>query len=290
MFAVMGITGQVGGAIADSLLQQKKQVRAIVRNPEKASQWRERGAEIAIADYDDPDALQKAFTGAEGVFAMIPPNFAPTPGFVEQRRTIAALHKALSAARPGKVAYLSSIGSEQTSGLGLITSTHLLEEQLATLPIPSVFLRPGWFMENTVWDIPTARDQGKFLSYLHPLDHKFPMVATADIGQAGANVLQQQWSGNRYIEIAGPQQYSPLDIARELGSVVERNVETVLVPRTTWVQTFVEQGTPEDRTAPRVEMIDGFNSGWIHFNVPGTEHYTGTMELKTVLEALARDR
>jgi NAD(P)H dehydrogenase (quinone) len=290
MFAVMGITGQVGGAIANSLLQQKKQVRAIVRNPEKASQWRERGAEIAIADYDDADALQKAFTGAEGVFAMIPPNFAPTPGFVEQRRTITALHNALSAARPGKVAYLSSIGSEQTSGLGLITSTHLLEEQLATLPIPSAFLRAGWFMENTAWDIPTARDQGKLFSYLHPLDRKYPMVATADIGQAGANVLLQQWSGNRYIEVAGPQQYSPLDIARELGAVVKRNVETVLVPRTTWVQNFVEQGTPEDRTAPRVEMIDGFNSGWIHFNVPGTEHYTGTTELKTVLESLANNR
>jgi NAD(P)H dehydrogenase (quinone) len=290
MFAVMGITGQVGGAVANHLLAHNKQVRAVLRNPAKANLWRERGAEIVVADYDDAEALQKAFAGTEGVFAMIPPNFAPTPGFVEARTTLAALHKALSSASPERVVYLSSIGSEQTSGLGLITSTHLLEEQLGSLPIPSAFLRAGWFMENCAWDVPNARDKGKFFSYLHPLNRKFPLVATNDIGRTGATVLLQQWSGNRYIEVAGPCEYSPLDIAEELTSAVNRNVEAVLVPRTTWVQTFVEQGMPEDRTSPRAEMVDGFNSGWIHFNVPGTEHYTGTTELKTVLETLARER
>ena len=29
-------------------------------------------------------------------------------------------------------------------------------------------------------------------------------------------------------------------------------------------------------------MLDGINSGWIHFGVPGTEPFTGTTELETV--------
>ncbi len=42
MYAVMGITGNVGGAVARELLAQGKKVRALVRDPKKASEWAER--------------------------------------------------------------------------------------------------------------------------------------------------------------------------------------------------------------------------------------------------------
>src|SRR5580698_5468666 len=88
MYAIVGITGRVGGAVAENLLAQGEQIRAIVRNPEKAAQWKDRGAEIAVADVDDPNALASAFEGTDGVFLMIPPNFAPAPGFPETRKTL----------------------------------------------------------------------------------------------------------------------------------------------------------------------------------------------------------
>ena len=285
MFAVMGITGQVGGAVADSLLSRGKQVRAVVRNPEKARTWKDRGAEIAVADFDDAAALRQAFTGTEGVFAMLPPYFAPSPNFAESRKTIASLRQALSANLPPKAVYLSSIGAEKPSGLGLITALHLLEEQLGSLPIPSAFLRAGWFMENSAWDVTSARE-GKLFSYLHPLDRKVPMVATQDIGRTAADVLLQSWTGTRYIEVDGPRRYSPLDLAEAFSSVLGRKVEVIAAPHETWVKNFVAQGMPEARTAPRVEMLDSFNAGWIDFGVPGAESVTGTTELPTVLQKL----
>ena len=157
MYAIVGITGRVGGAVAESLLEKGAQIRAIVRNPEKAARWRDRGAEIAVADVDDPNALASALDGTDGVFLMIPPNFAPAPGFPETRKTLTSYHAALERALPKKAVYLSSIGAEQTSGLGLITSLHLLEQTLGDLPIPQAFLRAGWFMENHAWDVTTAR-------------------------------------------------------------------------------------------------------------------------------------
>ena len=202
MYAITGITGRVGGAIAENLLAQGEQIRAIVRNPEKAAQWRDRGAEVAIADVDDPNALASAFAGTDGVFLMIPPNFAPAPGFPETRKTLASYHAALSKAVPKKAVYLSSIGAEQTRGLGLITSLHLLEQTLADLPIPQAFLRAGWFMENHAWDVTTAKSEGKIFSNLYPLDRKFSLVATVDIGKAGADVLRQEWTGTRHTEVA----------------------------------------------------------------------------------------
>ena len=286
MYAIMGVSGRVGSAIAENLLAQGKQIRAIVRNPEKAACWRERGAEIAVADSYDPKALASAFEGTDGVFVMVPPNFAPAPGFPETRKILASYHAALSKALPSRAVYLSSIGAEQASGLGLITSSHLLEETLGNLPIAHAFLRAGWFMENHAWDVTTAQSEGKIFSNLYPLDRKFSLVATADIGKAGADVLGQEWTGTRHIEVSGPELYSPNDIARALSSALGRTIDAVAVPREKWTEFFIGQSMPEGRTEPRAEMVDGFNSGWIHFGVAGTEHITGTTSLRSVIAKL----
>jgi NAD(P)H dehydrogenase (quinone) len=286
MYAIVGITGRVGGAVAENLLAQGEQIRAVVRNPEKAAQWKDRGAEIAVADVDDPNALASAFEATDGVFLMVPPNFAPAPGFPETRKTLVSFHAALAKTLPQKAVYLSSIGAEQTSGLGLITSSHLLEQTLGDLPIAQAFLRAGWFIENHAGDLATAQSEGKIFSNLYPLDRKFSLVATADIGKAGAAVLRQQWTGTRQIEIAGPEQYSPNDIARAFSFVLHRTVEAVAVPRDRWTEFFLGQGMPEGRTEPRAEMVDGFNSGWIHFGVPGTEHMKGSTSLTSVVAGL----
>jgi NAD(P)H dehydrogenase (quinone) len=285
MYAVMGVTGQVGAAVADTLLSRGKKVRVILRNPEKAAPWRDRGAEIAIANYDDVDALQSAFRDAEGVFVMIPPNFAPDPGFPESRAYIAAIREALAAAKPARVAALSTIGAQHASGTGLLESLHILEEELSALPIPLAFLRAGWFMENSRWDIPSAQ-KGQISSYLQPLDKEFSLVATADIGRIGAEVLSQSWTGNRFIEVAGPRNYSPRQLAAAFSKVLGHPVEAVALPRETWVDTFVSQGIPAEKTAYRIEMLDGFNSGYISFGVPATEHVTGTIPLEDALKSL----
>jgi NAD(P)H dehydrogenase (quinone) len=75
MFTVMGITGKVGGAVAENLLAAGKTVRCVVRDSRKAKAWADRGVELVQSAYDDAAGLAKAFSGAEGIFAMIPPDF-----------------------------------------------------------------------------------------------------------------------------------------------------------------------------------------------------------------------
>jgi NAD(P)H dehydrogenase (quinone) len=286
MYAVMGITGKVGGAVARALLAKGEKVRGIVRDPEKAAEWQKQGAELFKADFDDVDALTAAFTGVAGVFVMVPPNFAPAPGFPEVKATLKILHEALSRALPSKAVYLSSIGAEQPSGLGLITGSHLLEGALGDLPFSHAFLRAGWFIENSAGDVTSAQNEGRIRFQLHPLDRKFPLVATADIGKVGAETLTQNWTGIRHIEVAGPEDSSPLDIANAFAEVVGRPVEAIATPRAEWETLWVSQGMPEGRTEPRTEMVDAFNSGWIHFGVPGTEHVDGTTPLRAVITQL----
>jgi NAD(P)H dehydrogenase (quinone) len=285
MFAVMGITGNVGGAVANTLLQHGKKVRGIVRDDSKALAWKDKGVELVTANYDDH--LTVAFTGVEGVFCMIPPNMVPDPGFPDSVARIAAIKKAVLAAKPPRAVFLSSIGSEKSSGIGLITTTHLLEEELGSTGVPSAFLRAGSFMENILYSIPAARTTGKYFAFYQPLEHPFPLVATGDIGRIGAETLLQNWQGNRFVEVSGPTYYSSNDVAAALGKALDRPVTGVAVPREKWVDTLALNGMPADRSGAYIEMIDSFNSRWIDFGVPGTEHVKGTIDLVTVVKSLA---
>ena len=79
MFAITGITGNVGGEVARNLLAAGQPVRAVMRDVRKGDAWAERGCEFATADINDAAALASAFEGAEGVFVLVPPNFDPAP-------------------------------------------------------------------------------------------------------------------------------------------------------------------------------------------------------------------
>jgi uncharacterized protein YbjT (DUF2867 family) len=285
MFTVMGITGKVGGSVAENLLAAGKAVRGVVRNPEKAKAWADRGVELVQSAYDDPEVLAKAFVGAQGVFAMIPPDFAPDPGLPDQKRTIAAIREALEEAKPGRAVFLSSIGSEQPSGLGLITSTHLMEQATRTLPIPVAYLRAGSFMENWLGAMDHIRATGEMPFFYAPLERKFPLVASRDIGLAGAKVLQESWTGERVLEVDGPQGGTDLlEAAAAFGGALGREVKAVQLPEAVWQSVLEGMGMPADRTGLYIEMVKSFNSGWIHFGNSGTETFHG----QTTIEAFAQ--
>jgi NAD(P)H dehydrogenase (quinone) len=286
MYAVMGSTGQVGGAVADALLRAGQPVRAIVRDSAKADSWRARGATTALADFGDAPALAAALADVEAAFVMLPANFAPAPDFAEPRAFIDALRRALMSAGVPKVVALSSVGAQHDRGLGLITQLHLLERMLRDTGLTRALLRPAWFMENARWDIASARADGSVASYLQPLDRAIPMVATGDIGTIAADVLQQSWHGERRIEIEGPTRCSPNDIARAIGARLGHEVRANIVERAQWAERFADEGTPRERSGARIDMLDGFNSGWIDFEVDGCERRSGRCDLATVVSAL----
>ena len=288
-YALMGLTGQVGAAAARALLQAGQTVRGIVRDPAKAASWEAAGVElVTVPDVTDAVALEAAFRDVAGVFVMIPPNFAPAPGFPETRAIVAALRQALAAARPPKVVYLSSVGAQHASGLGVIAQLHLLEVELGTLPLPQAFVRAAWFLENFRWDMASARGQGEIAAFLSPLDRTFPMVATEDIGRLVAKTLRENWEGNRYLELEGPRRYSIQDAVATFATLLEKPVQARVVPSSRYQALFEQQGMPANRTGGRIEMLKGFNSGWIDFENGGggTEHVLGETTMEEALRGL----
>jgi uncharacterized protein YbjT (DUF2867 family) len=285
MYAITGITGKVGGAVARSLLTEKLPVRAVLRDEAKAAEWRTRGCDIALAEMDDAASLTSAFRGAAGVFILPPSEFDPEPGFPEAKRVIAAVTRALAEARPGKVVCLSTIGADAPHE-NLLTQRTLLEQSLEQIGLSVTFLRPGWFMENALWDVPSARDEGVLRSFLQPADKPFPMVATQDVGDLAAALLRKNGSGTRVVELEGPARISPNDLARAFATVLNRTIRVETVPRESWEQIFRSQGTRNP--LPRIRMLDGFNEGWIDFSERGRSAMKGTTALESVIAELVR--
>jgi NAD(P)H dehydrogenase (quinone) len=283
MYAIMGITGQVGGAVGRTLLAASQPVRAIVRDAVKGETWASRGCEVALADIKDTTSLTVAFRGVEGVFVLVPPNFDPSPEFSEARAAAVNLRSALAAAQPARIIYLSTIGA-QANRLNLLTQHTIIERAIADLPIPMTFLRPAWFMENFSWDVAAAREQGLIPSFLQPLDKPVPMVATADVGRVAAELLQDTWRGRRVVELEGPQRVTPNKIAAGFAKLLGRPVRTEAVPRESWERLFKSQGMKNP--IPRIQMLDGFNEGWIDFENGRAGTQKGRIALEVVLEAM----
>jgi NAD(P)H dehydrogenase (quinone) len=283
MYAITGITGKVGGVAARALLSAGQRVRAVVRDADKGRFWFDLDCEVAIAEMEDVEALTRAFTNVTGVFILPPSNFDPEPGFPEAKAVISAVRQALDATRPAKVVCLSTIGA-QAAQSNLLTQRTLMEEALSTLPLPVTFLRPAWFIDNVSWDVPQARDQGVISSFLQPLDKAIPMVATADVGRVAAELLLQGWSGKRVVELEGPERVSQNGIAAELSKALHRSVRAETVPRENWGAIFRAQGMRDP--IPRIQMLDGFNEGWIDFEYRGAAPIKGKVSLAEVIRTL----
>ena len=285
MYAITGITGQVGGQLAARLLAAGRPVRAVLRDEAKAPAWAARGCEIAVATMDDAAALTAAFTGTEAAFVLLPPTFDPSPGFAEARRTIAALSTALRASGVARVVCLSTIGADAVEE-NLLTQLQLLERALADLPAAVTFLRAGWFVENVAWDIESARATGVLPSTLQPVGRRISMVATADVAQAAATLLQDASVGHRVVELEGPVRVAPVDLAAALAAALGREVVAQAVPRDEWETRFRAQGMRN--ALPRMRMLDGFNAGWIAFDPDSPRLRKGTTSVQAVIDGLVR--
>ena len=148
MFAVVGATGQQGGATVRALQGRDAGVRALVRDPQApaARALADSGAQVVQADIDDAASMRRAFAGVDGVFAMTTfAGPAGTSGEVEHGKRIA---DAAAAARVPHVVYSSVGGAERRTLIPHFESKRRVEEYLSASGLPTTFVRPTFFMDN----------------------------------------------------------------------------------------------------------------------------------------------
>ena len=178
--------------------------------------------------------------------------------------------------------YLSTIGARWTR-TNLLSQHTIIEKALRETSVPTTFLRPGWFLENASWEVASAKATGVVSSFLQPLDKPVPMVSTIDIGRVAAGLIEETWSGHRVVELEGPKRVTPNEIAAGFAKLLGSPVRMEAVPRETWELLFRSQGMKNPE--PRLQMLDGFNEGWIEFE-DRESVMKGTVGVETVLKGL----
>lgn len=259
MHVVFGANGRAGGETARVLIERGEAVRVVLRRREQAAPWVAVGAQVAIASIDDADAVAAALEGASSAFVLNPPPVAGDP-YARTEEIGAALAKGLRRSGLAKAVVLSSVGAQHASGTGVIATLHRLEALLDGAAPAITFLRPGYFVETWSEVADAAATEGVLPAFLEP-DIKIPMVSTIDVGCAAAELLCETWTGQRIVELGGPQDWSAGDVAAAFSEVLGRPVSPAFVPPEEQAAVLAEAGVPQEVAAALVGMYDGLASG-----------------------------
>lgn len=285
MYVVAGVTGRTGSVVAESLLEQGKAITVIVRTEEKGESWRSKGTQVAVGALEDTSTLTRILGNAQGVYLLVPPNPAAEDFLDAGRRVADAVAKAVNDSGVPHVVFLSSVGAHLESGTGPIRVLQYAESRLTPVAKNLTLLRPTYFLENWAPALGVAEQSGVLPSFLTP-NRKIPMIATKDIGRVAAESLVNPAQGRRVIELAGPEDYSPEDIAAIVASLLNRDVRLQTVPLSAAVPTFTRFGFSESAAKVFEEMYAGINSGHVDYERSGAEFREGTVNAADVLRGL----
>jgi uncharacterized protein YbjT (DUF2867 family) len=283
MFAVLGASGNTGKVVAETLLRQKKKVRVVLHDAAKGKAWSEAGADVAIADVDEEATIERAFSGAEGVYVLLPPNFGSSQVRVDNNRRANAIAAAVEAAGVQHVVLLSSVGAQQSAGTGPVLGLHDAETIFSRAKAAVTFVRAAYLMENWGGSL-YAVEQGVLPTFL-VADKPIPQVATRDVGTAAARLLAEGGSGKRVIELAGPREYSPRDVAAAIERIVGKPIAVQQAPEEAIAPALMGAGMNAEWARLVEELTRGFNSDIVVWE-GGHPLWRGETELQMVLSTL----
>ena len=284
MFVVLGATGNTGASVVETLLSKKQSVRVVVRSAEKGAAWKAKGAEVAVASLDDVSALTKAFEGASGVYLLVPPNYGAEAWLADQRARTDRAVDALQKSEVPHVVFLSSVGGHISGGTGPIRACSYGEHALGCTAKRLTVLRPCYFMDNWAPVIGAAKAQGVLPTFIAP-QVKIPMISTKDIGRIGAEHLMTGGHGKQIVEMAGPEEYSPEQVASVLGRILGKSITAQHAPLSAVVPTFKSFGLSDEAAKLFEEMYTAFSKGAIGYEHP-TKLVRGTVTLEEALRAI----
>jgi uncharacterized protein YbjT (DUF2867 family) len=280
---VLGASGNTGKIVAETLLGQKKKVRVVLHDPARGEAWAEAGADVAIADVGEAASLERAFSGAEGVYVLLPQNFSSSHVRADNNRRTNTIAAAVEAAGVPHVVLLSSLGAQKSEGTGPVLGLHDAETILSRVKAAVTVVRAAYFMENWGRSL-YAVEQGVLPTFL-VADKAIPHVATRDIGTAAARLLVEGASGKRVIELAGPREYSPRDVAAAVERIVGRPIDVQQAPEDAMAPALIGAGMNAEWARLFQELTHGLNAN-IAVWEGGHPFWRGETDLDTVLSTL----
>ncbi len=285
-YAIVGATGQIGLCLTEELLKKGHKVRALGRDPVKLQRLKEKGAEVFSSPFNDAASLVKVFKGCHAIFSFLPPAFGVEDYEAYQDKVGEAIAKAVIVANVQHVVNLSSLGAGMPHGTGPIKGLHRQERRLNEIPNVHLFhLRPGYFMENFFWSIPSIKSTG-IIGSLIKSDLPIPMVATHDVGLKCAEVLDGlKFTGQTIFEFLGPREVTMNEAAKILGNAIKKpDLKYVQLSPTDSEKALLASGMKPKTVQLMLEMHQAINEKKLAPTHPITEAHRG----KTTCEEFSK--
>lgn len=262
-YVITGGAGNISKPLALKLLQKGHQVTVIGRSEANLQELIAAGATSALGSVEDVDFLTQSFTGADAVYAMIPPNF----GVADWKAYIGTIGenyaRAITESGVKQVVFLSSVGADLADGCGPVTGLYRAEQALQKLKeVNIVYLRPPYFYNNLFANIGLIRNMGIIGSNFSSPSGKFPIVAPVDIAEVAAKFLLTADFQGQQVHYLSSDETSTDEIAAAIGNAIGK-------PDLKWVQFSDEQtlsgmlqaGLPEEIAKNYTEMGAAIQSG-----------------------------
>ena len=161
-YVIAGVTGHVGSVVASELLARGEKIKAIVRDANRASAWRERGADIVVGSLCDNKFLAKTLVNTAGFFTLLPQDCHAGDFYGAQRRTADSIAAAVKESAVPHVVMLSSLGADLVDGTGPIKGLHYLERALAAAGTKLTAVRACFFRRISRALFPRHRTPASF--------------------------------------------------------------------------------------------------------------------------------
>ncbi len=263
---ITGATGKIAQHLIPSLLDQGQPVRAMVRSPDKAATFAKQGARTVIASFEDAISLDKAFAGVETLLFLTPPH--------ERASTWASA--GLAAAKRAGVKRIVRISALLAGADGPSDNNRQhgrTDDELRASGIASVILRPHFFMQNLLADVPSLQAQDTL--YAAAGNAKLSMIDTRDIADvARSALLSPAWDGNTY-DLTGPASVSFHEIAEELSEQLGREIRYMPVSPEALAQSIRDMGLDEWFAQGYHDYLEAYSRGWGDFTTDAVQAISG---------------
>ena len=278
---VTGATGRVGHLVVEELLALGCRVRAVGRTMEKLRPLAERGADVRAGGpraYEDREFLATVFNGARAAFVLTPVDVAAEDVNKIQYKIIDGLVSAIRDSSVKHVVLLSSWGAELETQVGGIIACHRFEELLDQISeLNVVHLRPVWFMENFLWNIPLIKMAG-INGLAFKSNVSFPTIATRDIAPIAARYLAKlDFRGRNIHYLNGARDYTMTEITRILGESIGRpHLKYVEFPNGVFRKGLLSAGLSPNAADFAVQINRGIDSRLVRAEARSASNTTPT--------------
>lgn len=270
MIVVTTPTGDIGHQLAGRLLDADEAVRVIVRDPARLTPRVREEAEVITGSHDDPAVVGRAFTGADAVFWLVPPNprvADVTDYYLDFTRPACA---AITEAGAPRVVAVSTLGRGIVKNGGPLSAALAMDELIESTGAAYRSLTMPFFMENFLRQLAPIRDQGVFF-LPRTADRPLASVATRDIAAVAARLLtDRDWTGQEDVPVAGPDDLSPGQMAAVMSEVLGRPVRCQQVPLERYKASMLERGMSEGSAQGMVDMAAAQNTQDVYDLAPNT--------------------